>query len=205
MRSSVVSDTNTPRSPASFWRRRIVGSWIAFIFAAVVFVPRGLAQDHPKGPRAKAPATKVTVDRGAAVHIPPLVLPFSSFASPEAKAAFLKFVEFYGTCFPKAASVAEKRQMEFDHLRPTLRRVNDLYPVDSVATTIARVYTDVITPRDGIAPRNKGRVLINLHGGGFMTGARILGALESIPVASHGQIKVVAVGRNTNSPPPARM
>ena len=58
---------------------------------------------------------------------------------------------------------------------------------------IAGVYTDVITSKDGVAAWNKHRVLINLHGGGFLIGARIMGAMESTPVAALGKIKVGTV------------
>jgi monoterpene epsilon-lactone hydrolase len=154
--------------------------------AAILGVSPGWSQDQ------KAPAAKVTVDQNAAVHLPPLVVPFSTFASPEAKVPFLANGKFQET-YAKAKTIAEQRQAFSDFMQPGLARTKVLYPADSVATTIAGVYTDVITPKGGIAARNRNRVLINLHGGGFMIGARIMGAMESMPVASLGKIKVVTV------------
>lgn len=58
---------------------------------------------------------------------------------------------------------------------------------------IAGVPTDVIEPAGGAPPKNKRRVLINLHGGGFEVGAGLGGQMESIPVASLGAIKVISV------------
>ncbi len=61
------------------------------------------------------------------------------------------------------------------------------------AETIAGVQTDIIIPKGGVAPRNRNRVLINLHGGAFAWGARDGGQAESIPVAALGVIEVITV------------
>lgn len=174
-------------------RRILACSVVACAFgtcgALVVASPRAAADD------AAAAIGDVTVDLDGAVHLPSMVVPYSSFASPEAKVAFLKFQSFLSgkyTELPKM-SIAEQRQVWAEQWGPALEREKVLYPVESTPTTIAGVYTDVISPKDGIAPKNKHRVLINLHGGGFSTGARIMGALESIPVASLGKIKVITV------------
>ena len=174
-------------------RRQIAWLALAAVLCIAAVLWSGCAKDTEQVAPSRAAAGKVIVDQDGAVHLPPMFLPFSSFASPEAKAEFLKFVAFYGESFPNAASITEQRRMEYEHLQPTIKHVTDLYFVDSVPTTIAGVYTDVITPKAGIASRNKNRVLINLHGGGFVTGARVYGPLESIPVAGHGKIKVVTV------------
>jgi monoterpene epsilon-lactone hydrolase len=55
------------------------------------------------------------------------------------------------------------------------------------------VYTDIVTPANGVPEKNKNRVLINLHGGGFVFGARTIAMMESIPIASVAQMKVVTV------------
>jgi epsilon-lactone hydrolase len=49
----------------------------------------------------------------------------------------------------------------------------------------------VVEPQGGISAANRKRVLINLHGGGFMLGARYGGQQESIPIASLGKFKVI--------------
>lgn len=138
---------------------------------------------------------KVTVDADGAVHLPPMIVPYSRFASPQARTAFLEFQDFLTGKYAQlpAMTIAEQRQMWLDQWTPALEREKTLYPVNSNPKVIAGVYTDVITPANGIAPKNSDRVLINLHGGGFNSGARIMGALESIPVASLGRLKVIAV------------
>ena len=90
-------------------------------------------------------------------------------------------------------SIAARRRMADESLRPALERAQGLYPVDTVATTLGGVRAKVITPKGGIPIRNQHRVLMSLHGGGFLTGAGTLSLLESIPAASLGRIKVVAI------------
>ena len=55
------------------------------------------------------------------------------------------------------------------------------------------MYTEVFTPKEGIAPKNKDRVLINVHGGHFKSGARTYGHLESMPIAAKGKIKIISI------------
>ena len=175
-------------------QKLVVSFTIAVCIGAGFAVSSALAQGPPPGLAPdKAPAGEVTVEGDASVHLPPLVVPFSNFASPESKAAFLEFIEFYTTKSPMERSVAEQRQMEREHYAPVIERAKALYPVDIVAATIEGVHADIVTPKSGIAGKNKNRVLINLHGGGFMTGAGIFSQLESNPVAALGRIKVVTV------------
>ena len=65
-----------------------------------------------------------------------------------------------------------------------------LYPVKVEEKNIAGVRTDIITPLD-MPATNKNRVLINLHGGGFISDSGSL--IEGIPIASLAKIKVVSV------------
>jgi acetyl esterase/lipase len=65
-----------------------------------------------------------------------------------------------------------------------------LYPVTVETSTSAGVRTDVITPQ-AIPAENKNRVLINLHGGGFIVDSGSL--IEGIPIANLTKTKVVTV------------
>jgi epsilon-lactone hydrolase len=73
------------------------------------------------------------------------------------------------------------------------KRMRQLYPVNVTTQELEGVSTEVFTPVEDIATRNKQRVLINLHGGAFRIGSRTLSHIESIPIASTGSIKVVSV------------
>jgi acetyl esterase/lipase len=68
-----------------------------------------------------------------------------------------------------------------------------LYPVKIEQRSVGGVPTQVVTPKQGIAPGQRHRVLINLHGGAFLWGAGSGGLVESIPVSSLGGIEVVSV------------
>jgi len=177
-------------------RRRLrIISFVSGILAASLFVSPGKTQEHSKASGKDKPlASKVEVSGDAAVHLPPMIVPFSSFVTPEAKGLFLANVRFHESDDPtKTKAIADLRKTFSDRYQHALERAKALYPVENAPATIAGVYADVITPRDGVSIRNKNRVLINLHGGGFQVGARVMGAMESIPVASLGKIKVITV------------
>jgi acetyl esterase/lipase len=137
----------------------------------------------------------VVVDGNGTVHLPPMSVPISGFVSPRGVASLLAMhaPSKLGDEVAKARDVVELRRASEAYFQPMLERTREMYPTVSVPGAIAGVYADIITPRDGVAPRNEHRVLINLHGGGFFAGTRTMGALESIPVASIGRIKVVAL------------
>jgi epsilon-lactone hydrolase len=76
---------------------------------------------------------------------------------------------------------------------PSYRELRRQYPVQSTQEVIGGVTVEVFVPADGVAPGNRHRVLVNLHGGSFLYGARTESRLASIPVASVGRIKVISV------------
>jgi acetyl esterase/lipase len=63
-----------------------------------------------------------------------------------------------------------------------------LYPL----VAIGGVPVDVVTPKNGIAERNRNRVLINMHGGGFI-GKCPDGLVEAMPIAGTGRIEVITI------------
>jgi len=73
------------------------------------------------------------------------------------------------------------------------QNLNERYPTTMSAARMGGVYVEVFTPKGGISKRNESRVLINVHGGGFLGGSRISSHIESVPVASLGNIKVVSI------------
>jgi acetyl esterase/lipase len=79
------------------------------------------------------------------------------------------------------------------YFAPRIAEARQLYPVREEPMQVDGVYTEVFEPQGGVPEVNGGRVLINLHGGAFMFGARTQGRLESIPVASLAGMKVVSV------------
>ncbi|HMA11392.1 MAG TPA: alpha/beta hydrolase, partial [Steroidobacteraceae bacterium] len=138
------------------------------------------AQDSPPAP--------LQIDADGTVHVPAHAVPPSAFLSPEAR-AYLR-----------------------DHLKPDpallrggpdngvppliagyLKRQRELFPVERRGTTVGGVHAYDYLPKEGVSARNRGRVLINLHGGGFMGCWPGCAELESIPVASMGRIRVISL------------
>jgi epsilon-lactone hydrolase len=139
---------------------------------------------------------KPTVDAGGTVHIPTMSVPYSSLASEGAKQNFISMTT--GTelspPMPAGAPIATFRKiLDEKRMRPVVERLRAIFPVTIAPETFGGVQIDVVEPAGGVARRNNKRVLINLHGGGFMVGARYGGQQESIPIASLGGFRVVTV------------
>lgn len=134
------------------------------------------------------------IEGDGTVHVPAFDLPFSSFASAEMREAFVADEKILGELYAKIMQ-GKLAQAAFDEMYypPLIAAQQARYPVDIAVKNIAGIYTEVFTPRAGVSGNNKQRVLINLHGGGFMSGARTGGQVESIPIAAVGKVKVVSV------------
>jgi epsilon-lactone hydrolase len=127
------------------------------------------------------------------VTSPAVSVPYSGYASPEARAFFPKMLAA-GSKAPPITAPIEQNRTFYDRMNSDrAARMEKLYPVTIQHATIAGVGADVVLPAQGIAPDNRDRVLINLHGGGFLWGAHSGGLVESIPIASLGRIKVISV------------
>jgi epsilon-lactone hydrolase len=132
------------------------------------------------------------VDPAGSVHVPALDVPFSNFASPESRTAFVKRSQDHRVP-PPNADIGTMRAFYDSYNRALAARAKELYPVNVEQALIGGVRTEIITPKSGIAKRNQKRVLVNLHGGAFLWGEGAGGEEESVPIASVGQIKVITV------------
>jgi acetyl esterase/lipase len=74
-----------------------------------------------------------------------------------------------------------------------LERQHALFAVDRRDVTLGGVHAWDYTPKEGVAANNRNRILINLHGGGFMGCWPACAELESIPVSALGRIRVVSL------------
>jgi acetyl esterase/lipase len=134
-------------------------------------------------------------DPDGTLHIRDLSVPLSTFLSPEARSYMLHVLRdqpFAGG--PSAAQDIKGYRARQDEimnwfLKPMLER----FPVNVEHKTIAGIYTDIVTPKGGVATKNMKRVLLNIHGGGFVSGARTAALVESIPVASVEKIKIITI------------
>jgi acetyl esterase/lipase len=142
-----------------------------------------------------APSSQLDPD--GTVHAPAFLAPFSTYASPEAKA---EFIETHQPGHTSAAMAGVNhgdpkalREKLDKALEPQIAHAKTIYPVKVEPWTVDGVYTDIVTPASGVPVRNAKRVLINLHGGGFVFGARTIALMESIPIASVAGLKIVTI------------
>src|SRR5580704_14092232 len=149
----------------------------------------GAKAQHPDNLEGEA------VDPDGTLHISGLSAPLSSFLSPEARSYMLHLLRdkpFSGGPSP-AQDIKGYRARQDEIMNWFLKPIRAQYPVNVEHKTIAGIYTDVVTPKDGIAPKNNDRVLLNVHGGGFVSGARTAALVESIPIASVEKIKIITI------------
>jgi epsilon-lactone hydrolase len=132
------------------------------------------------------------------IRVPAFDLPVSNLLATEAQIVLqqqAKQLETAKVCpYNPYRDVRAWRKCTAEKVFPEIiRQHKRRYSVQIQSVRIAGVYTEIVTPADGIAPENRERVLINLHGSGFVGGARQVGQMESIPIAAVGKIKVVTV------------
>ncbi len=134
---------------------------------------------------------KPKVDADGAVTSPGGRFPFSIHASAQALAQFQKSLADGKNTPALFGPIEASRKFYGDINDDRAERMKKLYPVEIKASKIGGVAVDIVTPADAKADAK--RVLINLHGGGFLWGAGSGGLVESIPVASLSKIKVISV------------
>ncbi|OJW57618.1 MAG: alpha/beta hydrolase [Sphingomonadales bacterium 63-6] len=151
--------------------------------AIAAFLATAGSAQTPPDPRIAANGT-VTLD-GVQVALP-------ASLSPEAKAYLQHLIvdKPFGAAVP---DIREERTRQDGIMGEFLRPMRERYKVDVTEERIGGILTDVVTPSEGIAPENRNRVLINVHGGGFTTGARSASLVESVPLAALMKIKVISV------------
>lgn len=140
-----------------------------------------------------AEAPRPTGGADGSMALPAFTVPYSSYASPESLKRFRQ-VLVEGKQSPGLDGGIEAARSFHDRINSDrVERMKKLYPVKLSTQTIAGVGADVAEPAGGIAPANRHRVLINLHGGGFLWGAHSGALVETVPVAAVGRIKVIGV------------
>ena len=139
---------------------------------------------------------KSALDAQGTVHVSELSVPVSDFASEEANEEFRRMrmqPPPYYKAFEGDDVGALRRLWDEHETLPALERAKALYPV-RIETAESR--RDQRRNSDSAwwdRAGNQSRVLINLHGGGFIAGGHARALLEAIPIASVGKIKVVTL------------
>ena len=155
-----------------------------FVFACLwIFgCPAALAEKPAAGVKPDGTVTAASV-----------AIPYSQFASPQARAFFPKMLAAGAQAPPLSAPIEQSRRF-YDRLNSDrAARMRKRYPVTVRHQTLAGVGADVVLPAQGVSPANRHRVLINLHGGAFLWGAGSGGLVEAIPIASLGRIEVITL------------
>jgi monoterpene epsilon-lactone hydrolase len=166
------------------WNRRVVS--LALWSALLSFLLQPTMT--PAQVRAGGEATKVLVEADGTVEAPAQTVPISSYLSPEAKTYVTEHLKQMRD--PEMTKPGDGMPLL---LRPYLARDKAIFAVDRKDQKLAGVHVYVYTPNAGIADRNKHRVLMNLHGGGFSGCRPGCAELEFIPVSALGQIQVVSI------------
>jgi len=141
-----------------------------------------------------APANSGSTD------VPAMTIPLSGYLTPRAKEAIITHDAWGLNGFTPPGgdpnAQIESRDVQAScaaHSKQIIEgRLNKQYPAIIEHETIGGVPTDVVTPKSGIVERNRNRVLINMHGGGFI-GKCPDGLVEAMPIAATGRIKVITV------------
>jgi len=156
-----------------------------FNFCFVAIVGPALCLSAAAQSNSVSQTDSASFDSDRAAHIN-RVIPMPSTISQEAQKWLASLTEKKSS----PQTLAERRIATDAWRKQDSAEARKLYPVNVEETNIAGVRTDVITPL--IMPEaNRGRVLINLHGGGFVSDSGSL--IEGIPIANLAKIKVVSV------------
>jgi acetyl esterase/lipase len=119
-------------------------------------------------------------------------IPLSDKLSDEGR-AYMRHLIINKPFGVSVSDLAKERARQDEIMFGFLRPMRERYKVEISEQKIAGIVADVVVPAEGIPPENRGRVLINVHGGGFVTGARSTSLVESVPLAALMKIKVVSI------------
>jgi acetyl esterase/lipase len=125
------------------------------------------------------------------VNVPSFALPYSIYNPPETVTLFERMRR--QAPLPPNAPIAEARKFYGAQNEDRVERMRAMYDVKVTDVTIGGVHVQRVVPTAGVAPANRGRVLINLHGGAFMWGADSGALAEAVPIAAVGRIEVLTV------------
>ncbi|PCI53325.1 MAG: alpha/beta hydrolase [Alphaproteobacteria bacterium] len=136
--------------------------------------------------------TRSKIEPNGTVELNAVKVPISSLLSPEAHEFMRRLIvdKPFGAPVPDIKNErARQDEIMGDFLRPMRLR----YDVAIEEKEIGGVFTQIVTPSAGIGVENLERVLINVHGGGFVTGGRSASLVESVPLAALMGIKVISI------------
>src|SRR5271168_52443 len=136
-------------------------------------------------------------------HVQAFDLPQSDYLSGETRSVMAQDHPLWAAAFNDSCGALEGDPLHVAEVRvcqanafyqsEIYKQIRRRYPVSITHRRIGGVYVEEFTAKQASDQKNQKRVLINLHGGGFLEGARTVSHLESIPVAAVSGIKVISV------------
>lgn len=137
---------------------------------------------------AQNPPPPLQIDDDGTVHVPAHAVPPSAFLSPEARRYLRDHLK------PDPALLASASENGVPALiAGYLKRQREIHAVERTETTLGGVHAYDYRPKSGISSTNRRRVLINLHGGGFLGCWPGCAELESIPLSAIARIRVISL------------
>jgi acetyl esterase/lipase len=138
-----------------------------------------------------------SIEADGTLVVPSFKLPPSIYLSDEAKAKLpRKPTDPEELMFQALAAgkAGEMRAAMPRYMAPRLAHIKELYPVTTQDEVIAGVPAVRFTPNKPIPAANRGKIMLNLPGGGFVMGAATgTGSIESIPLAALAQVEIVSI------------
>lgn len=135
-----------------------------------------------------AASQTVEVKPSGDVLVPSTVIPSSTLMSAEGNASRVEHILTERSL--KGKSIAELNAALFG---PRLEIAKARYAVSIREDRIGGVPVLVYEPKGGVVPKLRHKVLINVHGGGFVGCFRECGGLESVPVSAISGMRVISI------------
>jgi acetyl esterase/lipase len=130
----------------------------------------------------------IVIEADGTVQVPAHTVPMSPFLSREGQA----YVAGHLRDMQRPEKLVQANGIP-PLIAPYLTRQRELYAVEKRDISVGGVHAYEYVPKAGITARNRKRVLINLHGGGFSGCWPACAELESMPIAALAQIRVVSL------------
>lgn len=165
------------------------------VFLALIAVVLPVASSAQETPAAAPPF----MGQDGVSHTAPTLIPFSDLASPQQKDQFLRP---YRPRAPGARpepipftkeNAGRLRARQSATQVPKLDAQARYFDVTTVKSELGGVPVYISTPAKGVAPRNRDKAIINLHGGSFVFGADEMAREGAAPIAGLGGFEVVSV------------
>ena len=130
------------------------------------------------------------IDKDGTVSLGAHKVPVPKTVSPQAQ-QFLATSPWGDTPLPEGPiPMWVMRPFADAHMQAMTEPTRQVYPVNIEEVEIAGVRCHLVRPLE-TPPKNQGKALMNLHGGGFVMGSGSL--VEAIPIAHLAQVSVVAI------------